>query len=336
MAQRALGLCSPNPMVGAVVVRAGELVGEGYHHQAGCPHAEPLALAAAGELARGATLYVTLEPCSTWGRTPPCTDAIIKAGIKRVVIGCVDQNPKHAGVAIAKLQQAGIEVSVNVLEGPCRRLNEAFFWWIMTQRPFVCLKMAMTLDGRIASAAGQSQWISGPAARLAVQKMRRWADVVMAGGETVRHDDASLRVRQPAAWPRQPLRVVWTSAPALPDGLKMLHDGGPAPILAKPRSREEWLAFLSGLGRHEQRPATALLLEGGGELAASALRAGIVNKIAFFVAPKILCGRGSRPVVGGDDPLSLAEALNLINLRSRKVGDDLLITGYCEDVYRLD
>ncbi len=323
-------------MVGAVVVRDGELVGEGYHHQAGCPHAEPLALAQAGERARGATLYVTLEPCSTWGRTPPCTDAIIMAGIKRVVVGCVDQNPKHAGIAVTKLQNAGIEVRCNVLEGPCRRLNEAFFYWVTNQRPFVCLKMAMTLDGRIATASGHSQWISGPAARLAVQKMRRWADAVMAGGDTVRHDDASLQVRVPANWPRQPLRVVWTAAPALPPELKMLHDGGPEPILAKPRSRDEWLEFLTALGRHEQRPVTALLLEGGGELAASALRAGIVNKVAFFVAPKILCGRGSRPVVGGDNPLALAEALALINMRSRTVGDDLLITGYCKDVYRLD
>lgn len=323
-------------MVGAVVVRDGELVGEGYHHQAGCPHAEPLALAEAGERARGATLYVTLEPCSTWGRTPPCTDAIIQAGIKRVVVGCVDQNPKHAGIAVTKLQNAGIEVRCNVLEGPCRRLNEAFFFWVTNQRPFVCLKMAMTLDGRIATADGHSQWISGPAARLAVQKMRRWADAVMAGGDTVRHDDASLQVRIPADWPRQPLRVVWTSASALPPELKMLQDGGPKPILAKPRNREEWLDFLTALGRHEQRPVTALLLEGGGELAASALRAGIVNKVAFFVAPKILCGRGSRPVVGGDNPLALAEAKELINMHSRSVGDDLLITGYCKDVYRLD
>jgi diaminohydroxyphosphoribosylaminopyrimidine deaminase/5-amino-6-(5-phosphoribosylamino)uracil reductase len=335
LAQRALGLCSPNPMVGAVLVRDGELVGEGYHHQAGAPHAEPLALAQAGERARGATLYVTLEPCSTWGRTPPCTDAIIKAGVKRVVVGCMDQNPKHAGAAVSKLRNAGIEVRCNVLEESCRRLNEAFFFWVTQQRPFVCLKMAMTLDGRIATASGQSQWISGPVARRTVQKMRRWADAVMAGGDTVRQDDASLQVRTPANWPRQPLRIVWTSAPALPPELKMLNDGGPKPILAKPRSRDEWLDFLTALARHEQRPVTALLLEGGGELAASALRAGIVNKVAFFVAPKLLCGRGSRPVVGGDNPQELAEALELINMRSRTVGDDLLITGYCKDVYRL-
>jgi diaminohydroxyphosphoribosylaminopyrimidine deaminase/5-amino-6-(5-phosphoribosylamino)uracil reductase len=334
LAQRGLGLCSPNPMVGAVVQRDGALLGEGYHQQAGGAHAEPLALAQAGEAACGATLYVTLEPCSTWGRTPPCCEAIIKAGIKRVVIGCLDQNPKHAGRGVEILRAAGIEVRCGVLEETCRQLNEAFFFWISNGRPFVCLKMAMTLDGRIATASGQSQWISGEAARRVVQKMRRGADAVMAGGDTVRQDDASLQVRMPARWPRQPLRVVWTSASSLPPELKMFHDGGPAPILAKPHRRAEWLEFLSALARRQERPVSSLLLEGGGELAAAALRAGVVNKVAFFVAPKLLGGRGSRPVLGGDNPQTLSEALELNHMRSRPVGDDLLITGYCKNVYR--
>jgi diaminohydroxyphosphoribosylaminopyrimidine deaminase/5-amino-6-(5-phosphoribosylamino)uracil reductase len=182
-ALRGWGRCSPNPLVGAVVTDdRGRIVGRGYHHQAGCPHAEPLALDQAGAAARGGVLYVTLEPCSTWGRTPPCTERAIAAGVRRVVIGCLDANPAHRGAAVAILSEAGIEVTTGVLEQACTRLNEAFFWWIKYRRPFVLLKMAMTLDGRIATSGGQSQWITGPPARRFVQRLRRWADAVMAGG----------------------------------------------------------------------------------------------------------------------------------------------------------
>jgi diaminohydroxyphosphoribosylaminopyrimidine deaminase/5-amino-6-(5-phosphoribosylamino)uracil reductase len=332
LAQRAWGRTSPNPLVGAVLVRAGVKVGEGWHQRAGSAHAEVNALAVAGERAAGSTLYVTLEPCCTQGRTPPCTAAIRQAGITRVVVGCRDANPRHAGQGLEQLRSWGIEVTTGVLEDACRDLNEAFFWWIRRRRPFVLLKMAMTLDGRIATAAGESRWITGPAARQRVQRWRQWADAVMVGGATVLADNPALTVREPAAWPRQPQRCVWTSC-SLPADRAVWDDAERPPILAKPVSQAQWVAFLDDLG---QREVTTLLLEGGGELAAAALRAGVVNKVAFFVAPRILGGRGSRPVVGGPDPARLEEAMSLERLRVEKVGQDLLVTGYCTHVYGSD
>lgn len=323
LARRAWGMTSPNPMVGAVVVAPdGRVVGRGWHHGPGLPHAEPNALRDAGEHTAGATLYVTLEPCCTYGRTPPCTEAIIRAGIARVVIGCLDPNPKHAGRALDILRTANIAVECGLLEEHCRELNRSFCHWITTGRPYVLLKMAMTLDGRIATQSGDSQWITGPLARAEVQRLRRWADAVMVGGETVRCDNPSLLVREPADWPRQPQRLVWTSRP-LPETAACCHDRGAVPRCLKPVSTSDWRACLQQLGA---AGITALLLEGGGELAGNALQAGIVNEIAFFIAPKILGGRGSRPVVAGDNPLRLAEALELHDVSTRLVGPDLLYT----------
>lgn len=333
LAEKAAGLCSPNPMVGAVVVKDGSLIGRGYHHKAGQPHAEPNALDDAGADAKGATLYVTLEPCSTHGRTPPCTERIIREGIKRVVIGSTDKNPAHAGAAIGILREAGIEVEQGVLEEECHKLNESFFWWIRSKQPFVLLKMAMTLDGKIATSKGQSKWITDQVAREYVQKLRRWSDGVMIGGKTLEADDSTLSVRYPQNWPCQPRRFIWTSRGALPPQSRMLWDGGPAPELVKPRTYEEWQAFLRRIGGEN---VTALLLEGGGELAASALQAGIVNKVAFFIAPKILCGRGGRPVVGGEDPESLDNGIVLERMETQTIGRDILVTGYCTNVHRID
>ena len=332
LARKGWGRTSPNPMVGAVVLQRGVVVGEGYHHAAGTPHAEIHALAAAGERAAGSDLYVTLEPCCTQGRTPPCTEAIRQAGIRRVVVGSADPNPQHAGRGLALLQAWGLEVQAGVLAEACQDLNESFFWWVAQRRPFVLLKMAMTLDGRIATAAGESRWISGPAARRRVQRWRQWADAIMVGGATVRADNPALTVRLPASWPRQPLRCVWTAQPLGADRAVWSRPESP-PLLAKPVTPAEWLRFLEDLG---QRGVTALLLEGGGELAAAALRAGIVNKVAFFIAPKLLGGRGSRPVLGGDDPARLDEAMGLARLRVERVGQDLLITGYCTHVHGAD
>ena len=326
LARRAFGRTSPNPMVGAVIVKDSVVIGRGYHHQAGQPHAEPMAIADAeakypGHVS-GSTLYVTLEPCTTYGRTPPCTDKIIASGIKRVVIGTMDANPRHAGAALRVLRKHGIQVDCNVLEDKCRSLNESFFWWITTRRPFVLLKMAMTLDGRIATETGDSKWVSCDASKQVVQKLRRWADAVMVGGNTARLDNPSLLVRSPSNWARQPRRIVWSSKP-LPASCAMLSDGGPAPEVVKPMGRQQWLDFLGRLGAED---VTALLLEGGGELAAAALQAGIVNKVAFFVAPKILCGRNSIVVTGGANPSLMSEALELENFSSRKVGEDFMLT----------
>ncbi len=327
-AARGRGLCSPNPMVGAVIVGAdGACLSRGYHHQAGCAHAEVNALKnlpADANLA-GATLYVTLEPCTTWGRTPPCCDAIRKAHIPRVVIGCLDDNPKHAGAAVGRLRAAGVEVVSGVLETECRRLNEHFFWWITRRRPWVVLKMAMSLDGRIALPDGTSKWITGPASRQRVQELRQLAGMIMVGGQTARMDDPSLTVRKPADWPRQPIAAVWTRRP-LPPTLSLLKQQNRQVIVVQADTHEAWDAFLSEWGAKD---ITMLLLEGGGELAANALRCGIVNQVQFFIAPKIIGGRDSVPVVGGVAPATLSDALRLRDVHVETVGDgEILYIGY--------
>jgi diaminohydroxyphosphoribosylaminopyrimidine deaminase/5-amino-6-(5-phosphoribosylamino)uracil reductase len=329
-ARRAWGRTSPNPLVGAIVLdAAGQQVGAGYHHLAGQAHAEVNALADAGETARGGTIYVTLEPCSTSGRTAPCCDAILAAGLKRVVIGDLDPNPKHAGRAVALLENAGIAVVHGVESARCGLLNEAFYCWIRHRRPYVILKMAMTADGKIATASGQSQWITGPGSRALVQRFRQWADAILVGGETVRRDNPQLLVRSPQKWPCQPLRLIASRSGDLGDA-QVLSDGRAE---TRVLSVEDWPKLLAELGAES---ITALLVEGGGELAAEMLRAGVVDKVAFFIAPRILGGRGSRSVVGGDSPASLAETLDLRSPQMQRSGDDFLLTGYLSDVHRID
>ena len=318
-------------MVGCVIVRDGEVVGEGYHSRAGAPHAEPAALTAAGARAKGAALYVNLEPCSTHGRTPPCTEAIIRAGIRRVVIGCLDPFPGHEGRGVETLRENGIAVDAGVLHNAAEDLNEAFLCWAKYRRPFVLLKMAMTLDGKIATAAGQSKWITGPKARARVQKMRKWCDALLVGGETARLDDPDLRVRTPKTWPRQPQKIIWSGRTDFANDLRIWQDKDHPPLFVKPDTPEEWHECLEHLAH---RDITALLVEGGGELAAACLNAGIVDKVAFFIAPKILGGRSSRPVVGGPDPVSLQDAVDIRDVKTQRVGDDLLVTGYLSDVHR--
>lgn len=326
-ARKGFGKTSPNPLVGALIVQHDHCVGKGFHPKAGQPHAERFALKEAGEQARGGTLYVTLEPCSTYGRTPPCTEGIIEAGISRVVIGSTDPNPAHNGKGIEILQQAGIEVTYHVLKDECDRLNEAFFHWIQHKKPFVLLKMAMTLDGKIATGSGHSQWITGEKARRHVQKLRQWSDAIMVGGETVRCDNPSLTVRSPKNWESQPEALIFTR--------KSRHDFDPEANIFKPQHRRvetfaattptEWEEQLRKLG---ERHITALLLEGGGQLASAALHAGIVNKLIFFVAPKILGGQNSRSVVGGLSPLYLTEAIPCHSMTTQRIGDDIMITAY--------
>ena len=322
LARTALGLTAPNPMVGAVLVRDGAVIGEGCHHRAGEPHAEIEALrdaARRGFDPAGATLYVTLEPCSTSGRTPPCTDALIRAGLARVVIGAADPNPRHAGRGLALLEKAGIAVRTGVMRRACEELNRGFFRWIIAGRPWVVLKLAVTLDGRIATRSGDSRWITGLAARNEVQNLRRRAGAVMVGAATAELDHPSLRVHDPA-WPRQPLRLVAGSAS--PEEVARWIPGG-AEVVKLP-DRAAWEALLDDLGKRE---IVELLIEGGGTLAASALRAGIVDEAVFFVAPKILGGTGSRPAVGGEDPAHIADAIELENVRVRRFGRDTMIAG---------
>lgn len=324
LAKRAWGMTSPNPLVGAVVVKDDRLVGRGWHRRAGGPHAEIHALREAGDEAKGATLFVTLEPCSTTGRTPPCVDAIVAAGVARVVVGSDDPNPAHAGKGFERLRDAGIQVVSGVQEAPCRSLNEAFAKWITTGEPFTLLKMAMTLDGKIATENGDSQWITGPVARRRVHRLRQWADGIMVGGETVRRDHPSLTARdRSGVVVKSPRRLV-ASKRLEPDRLAELMPDEPVPELIHCDSTGDWRALMKRLGGEN---VTALLVEGGGELAASMLRAGVVDRVEFHIAPKILGGAGSRPVVGGKSPDSLAESLELVNPTVGKLGNDVVLVG---------
>jgi diaminohydroxyphosphoribosylaminopyrimidine deaminase/5-amino-6-(5-phosphoribosylamino)uracil reductase len=345
------GSTSPNPMVGAVVVRDGAIVGEGYHLRAGSPHAEVHALRQAGERAGGATLYVSLEPCCHFGRTPPCTEAVIAAGIARVVVAVSDPNPLVEGKGVQALRQAGIEVETGVLETEARRLNEAWFKYIATGRPFVTLKAAMSLDGKIATAGGESRWITGPEARDEVQQLRLASDAILTGIGTVLADDPLLTVRLPGA-DRRPLRVIADSRLRIPLASQVVQTAREYPTvvagaegqfpsekkaLLTERGVEVWEvpaaeegrldigALLMALGKRE---IVSLLLEGGGGLNAGALAARVVDKFIFFIAPKIIGGMAAPGPFGGEGASALAEALPLVGLEHRMVGRDLMITAY--------
>ncbi|NPV70491.1 MAG: bifunctional diaminohydroxyphosphoribosylaminopyrimidine deaminase/5-amino-6-(5-phosphoribosylamino)uracil reductase RibD [Firmicutes bacterium] len=350
LAAKARGDTSPNPMVGALVVRDGVVVGSGYHERAGTPHAEIHALRAAGEMAKGATLYVTLEPCCHHGRTPPCVDSVIAAGIKRVVAAMVDPNPKVAGNGLDSLRRAGIEVTVGVLAGQAARLNEVFVKHITTGLPFVLLKMAMTMDGKIATRTGDSRWITGEEARRRVHQLRREYDAVLVGVGTVLEDDPRLTVRLVDG--RDPARVVLDAHARTPPTARIVRNDSRAPaiivagerapesrvrdlracgaevwILPESRGRIVWRRLLEELGRRE---LPSLLIEGGAEVAASALASRIVDKVAFFMAPKIAGGRTAPGPVGGPGILRMADALPVSGVDVQRVGDDILIEGYLE------
>lgn len=329
LARMGWGLTTPNPMVGAVIVRDGEVIGRGYHCRAGEPHAEINALIDVrkhGIDPAGSTLYVTLEPCSTTGRTPPCTEAIQSAGIRRVVIGVLDPNPRHAGRAVTILREAGIEVEVGVERHACGELNQVFFKWVTTGLPFVILKMAMTLDGKIATANGESKWITGPEARRRVQQLRRLSDAIMVGGRTVRADHPALTVREPDSWPRQPLRLVASRSMDDEEVAGYFPDGNVERVELE--TPEAWRSLMEQLGKRE---ICCLLIEGGGELAAAALEAGVVDFAEFHIAPKLLGGRDSRPVLGGENPDSMAFARRLHRVKVNRYGEDFAISGYLEE-----
>lgn len=363
LARRGYGTTSPNPMVGAVVVKHGRVVGRGWHHRAGEAHAEIVAMRDAGvgpgRFLKGATLYVTLEPCCTHGRTPPCTGAIISAGIKRVVVGATDPNPQHAGRGFAILRRAGIEVVHGVLAEECTALNEAFNHWIVRRTPLVTVKAAMTLDGKIATASGESKWITGERARAYGMKLRKGTDAILVGINTVLADDPSLTCRsgkQLKSTTRCPLRrIVLDSQARTPLAAKVVTDDRASTTLivvskAAPKKRIAALAkkvtvlvapitkrssliphpssldlrwLLKRLGREG---ITSLLVEGGGEVNASFLLDGLAQRVAFFYAPKVLGGRDSRKGVAGEGARSLAEVVPLTDLRWQKLGADLLLT----------
>jgi diaminohydroxyphosphoribosylaminopyrimidine deaminase/5-amino-6-(5-phosphoribosylamino)uracil reductase len=394
-ARRGHGLTSPNPMVGAVLVKGGKIIGRGWHRGAGLPHAEVEALRDAqrrGHRTKGATLYVTLEPCCTHGRTPPCTEAIIAAGIKRVVIGAIDPNPKHAGTGLKILGRAGVAAELIAAPRPslvlrtpslstgerdevrglsgtaklaadCARLNEAFNHWIVHRTPFVTVKAAMTLDGKIATASGESKWITGEQARACGMKLRVMNDAILVGVNTVLTDDPGLTIRSNGKiqrrtshiQPRGLRRIVLDSMARTPLNAKVVNDelaalttivvSQRAPkkrvvalakrvnVLIAPTAKPSSLVTRRSshidlrwlLKKLGSENVTRLLVEGGGEVNASFLLGGLTQRVAFFYAPKILGGRDSRKAVAGRGVGRLADIIRLRNLQWRQAGKDLLL-----------
>ena len=333
LAIKGRGLSSPNPMVGAIIVKGGSELSSGWHQKSGEEHAEIRALKALGANACGATLYVTLEPCNSIGRTPPCTDAIITAGIQRVCIASKDPNPVHYGKGIAFLREHGIQVDVGVERQRAQELNEAFTCWIRYKRPYVVLKMASTLDGKIATYTGQSKWISSEASRQYVQKLRQWADAILVGGETIRQDNPRLTIRRPKNWQKQPLRLIASRSKNLGEAPKVLQDNLADTRVISCNGTEEWRVLMQQLG---QEGITALFIEGGGELAAELLAADLIDKFYFFIAPLLLGGQNSRPLIGGEGPSNLAAAKKIKDMRCIRLAQDYLMTGYLSDVHRFD
>jgi diaminohydroxyphosphoribosylaminopyrimidine deaminase / 5-amino-6-(5-phosphoribosylamino)uracil reductase len=316
LAERGRGTTKPNPIVGAVLVRDEEVVGRGWHERSGGPHAEIVALEAAGDDARGATLYTTLEPCVHHGRTPPCVDALIAAGVARVVAAAGDPNPQTHGRGFETLRAAGIEVEL--AEGDAalraRRQNEAYRTWIAKGRPFVTYKAAMTLDGRLAAAGGDARWVSGADSRRLVHELRAASDAVAVGMGTVQADDPALTARDVDA-KRQPRRLAFGRGP-LPEGSELELRSGPL---------ETELAALA------QDEVQSLLLEGGPTLAGAFLRADLIDKLVLFVAPKLVGGDDAPPLFAGSGVRSLADAVLVRSVELSRVGEDVLVTGYIHE-----
>ncbi len=343
-AWKGCGWVNPNPMVGAVIVKDGRIIGKGHHEKYGSPHAERNALSACSESPEGATLYVTLEPCCHRGQTPPCTDALIESGIKKVIAGMEDPNPLVAGKGFEILKKHGIETVCGVLEKECRSLNEVFCHFIAHNTPFVAIKYAMTLDGKIATASGKSKWITGEKAREHVHWLRHRYSAVMAGAGTVISDDPMLNCRLPEG--KDPVRIICDTnlriplearivrtahefktyiATGAPEGKKSdrLRDKG-AEIISVPMKNahidlNELMKILGG------KKIDSILLEGGGTLNASALACGIVNKAFVYIAPKIFGGESAKSPVGGRGADKPEDAMMLRDRKITELGDDILL-----------
>lgn len=346
LAANARGRTSPNPLVGAVVVRDDRIVGAGWHRKAGTEHAEVHALRMAGELANGATLYVSLEPCSHQGRTGPCAAAVRDAGIRRVVVAMQDPNPKVAGQGIALLREAGIEVVCGVLEAEARRLNDFYLTWMEQGRPYVLLKTAMTLDGKIQTATGESQWITGEQARARVHAWRDVYDAILVGISTVLADDPSLTARLSTGAGKNPARIILDSRARTPLTAKVVTDGAAPTVIAvsetAPQERIEALeragCEVLVCGRTEidigellellaRREIVSLFVEGGATVNASFLEGGLVDAVAAFIAPKLVGGETARTPIGGRGVPALADAVLLDDVTVEKVGEDVLLCG---------
>ena len=344
------GRVSPNPLVGAVVLRHGQTVAEGWHVGPGLPHAEAMALAAAGEAARGSTVVCTLEPCSHQGRTPPCADALVAAGVARVVVGLRDPLERERAQGIAVLRAGGVEVAVAEGEeaAACAELNAPFLTWALTGLPHVTLKLATSLDGKIATATGESRWISGPASRALVHRWRADSDAVAVGLGTALADDPRLTARDLEGPVRQPVRVVFDSTAALPLRSALAHTARELPVilLAGEDAPPTRVAALEAVGVEVvplpgapderigpalralgERGVQSLFVEGGAGLAAALLGAEAVDRVAWFLAPMLIGGREAPSAIGGAGVPTLADAPRLIAPEFTAVGDDLLVTG---------
>ncbi len=349
LARRGIGRTRPNPMVGAVLVRDGHIIGEGWHREAGTPHAEIEAISAASESPKGATLYVNLEPCSHFGKTPPCADAILRSGIQRVVCAMEDPNPIVSGKGIEILRRNGVEVAVGLLMAEAEKLNEVFIKYITTGYPFVTLKLAQTLDGRIATSNGSSKWISSTTSRMVVQRMRSESDAVLVGVNTVIVDDPELNVRIGG---KSPIKIVLDSMLRIPAGAKVFSGGtlvvvttSKAPQdkieLLKSKGADIWIVPHSGdivdmrsaMKEAAIREISSVLIEGGSEVAASALKGEIVDRIVFFIAPKMM-GNGICSV-GDMGVMDMDGCIRLTDIEVEMVDEDLVYrarpTYVCED-----
>ena len=347
LARRGKGFTSPNPAVGAVIVRRGAVVGEGWHRRPGAPHAEVVALRKAGAAARGATMYVTLEPCCTCGRTPPCTDAISRAGIAAVVAAGRDPNPRHRGRGFRLLRRRGIRVAVGLLAAEAAALNEDFASYVATGLPFTVVKCAMSLDGKIAAVGGRARWISGPAARARAHDLRMEADAVLVGRTTVARDDPSLTARPAGRRGKIPWRVILDSGANIPLHSRVLRPAAAEKtIVAVTRAASPArVAKIEARGARVLRcPAKggrvsiralwrllgrmgimSVLVEGGGETIASVIEAGVADRYVAFVAPLLIGGRGAPTPVGGRGVRRIADALRLGRIEATPVGLDLML-----------
>lgn len=348
LARKGVGWTSPNPPVGAIIVRGGVPIAEGYHKGAGKPHAEAVALSKVGEKAKGATLYVTLEPCDHFGQTPPCTNAIIAAGVRRVVVATLDPNPIVNGRGIARLRQAGVKVTVGVLEAEAKELIAPFAKFITQRMPFVTLKLAMSVDGKIATRMGQSQWLVGESARRYAHRLRHEHDAVMVGVGTVLADDPRLTVRLVKGKVKQPIRVIVDSHARTPPTAKVLRAAETPCIIAtteqvseervnalRQADAEVWRLPATKAGRVDlrvllhrlaERDIVSVLAEGGAELAGALVTEGLVDRLVLFIAPLLIGGRDAVPAIGGDGIAALEEAPRLTEVRWRKLGNDWLLT----------
>lgn len=350
LASHGEGRTRPNPPVGAVIVRDGRVVGRGFHAAAGEPHAEINALRQAGDAARGADVYVTLEPCAHRGRTGPCTAALIEAGVRRVFVGCVDPNPHVAGGGVARLAERGIEVTTGVLESECRRLIAPFAKHVRTRRPFVTLKAAVTLDGKTATVTGESQWITSPESRAQVHRLRDRVDAIMVGVGTLLRDNPRLTTRLEDGKGADPWRIVVDSTLRTPPDAAMLRVESDAPTLIAttpqaPISRRNALEQAGaevlvcnaiegeGVDLHDlmrqlgERNLMHLLIEGGATLNQSLLQAGLIDRLMLYVGPLLFGGNDGKGLFAGHGCSMLAAARRLVDLRTSRIGGDLLIEG---------